>query len=209
MPSLTLRMLGTLAFLGTAAITAGVVLGLAYALGRGDHPLLRRLGVFGAVVLAGYALLLAAGPAVTPPRALAPGQELSFCGFDCHLHVSALGARREDGLDVTLRFRSDARRAPEFPGRLAVRVVDEAGREFAPVEPLPRNELPAGETATHTLRFPVPDDAVAPRVTVTWTSWLDWLVPGPGNPMVQRKATLELAGITQELVRDPRPGQPR
>jgi hypothetical protein len=209
MPSLTLRMLGTLAFLGTAAITAGVVLGLAYALGRGDHPLLRRLGVFGAVVLAGYALLLAAGPAVTPPRALAPGQELSFCGFDCHLHVSALGARREDGLDVTLRFRSDARRAPEFPGRLAVRVVDEAGREFAPVEPLPRNELPAGETATHTLRFPVPDDAVAPRVTVTWTSWLDWLVPGPGNPMVQREATLELAGITQELVRDPRPGQPR
>jgi hypothetical protein len=209
MPSLTLRMLGTLAFLGTAAITAGVVLGLAYALGRGDHPLLRRLGVFGAVVLAGYALLLAAGPAVTPPRALAPGQELSFCGFDCHLHVSALGARREDGLDVTLRFRSDARRAPEFPGRLAVRVVDQAGREFAPVEPLPRNELPAGETATHTLRFPVPDDAVAPRVTVTWTSWLDWLVPGPGNPMVQRKATLELAGITRELVRDPRPGQPR
>ena len=209
MPSLTLRMLGTLAFLGTAAITAGVVLGLAYALGRGDHPLLRRLGVFGAVVLAGYALLLAAGPAVTPPRALAPGQELSFCGFDCHLHVSALGARREGGLDVTLRFRSDARRAPEFPGRLAVRVVDQAGREFVPVEPLPRNELPAGETATHTLRFPVPDDAVAPRVTVTWTSWLDWLVPGPGNPMVQRKATLELAGITRELVRDPRPGQPR
>jgi len=202
MPSLTLRMLGTLAFLGTAAITAGVVLGLAYALGRGDHPLLRRLGLFGAVVLAGYALLLAAGPAVTRPRTLAPGEELSFCGFDCHLHVSALGARRDGSLDVTLRLRSDAKRAPEFPGRLAVRVVDQAGREFAPVEPLPHNELRAGETATHTLRFPVPDDAVAPRITVTWAGWLDWLVPGPGNPMVQRKATLELAGITRELVRD-------
>ena len=203
MPSLALRMLGTLAFLGTVAITAGVVLGLAYALGRGDYRLLRRLGVFGAVILAGYSLLLAAGPAVTPARALAPGEELSFCGFDCHLHVSALGARRNGGLDVTLRFRSDAGRAPEFPGKLSVRVVDQAGREFSPVEPLPHNELRAGETATHTLRFPVPDDAVAPRITVTWAGWLDWLVPGPGNPMVQRKATLELAGAPRRLVRDP------
>jgi hypothetical protein len=52
-------------------------------------------------------------------------------------------------------------------------------------------------------------DAVAPQAAVTWISWLDWLEPGPGNPMDQRQATLELAGITQELVRDPRPGQPR
>lgn len=203
MPSLTLRLLGTLAFLGTAAITAGVVLGLAYALGRGDHPLLRRLGIFGAVVLAGYAALLAAGPAVTAPRTLAPGAELSFCGFDCHLHVSALGARRDDGLAVTLRLRSDATRAPEFPGELAVRVVDAAGRRYAPVEPLPRNELRAGETVTHTLRFPVPDEATAPRVTVTWARWIDWLVPGPGNPLVQRKVLLDLAGITRDLAREP------
>jgi hypothetical protein len=82
-------------------------------------------------------------------------------------------------------------------------VVDQTGREFRPLEPLPRNELRAGETATHTLRFPVPDDAAALRVTVTWASWLDWLVPGPGNPMVQRKAALELAGATGELVGDP------
>ena len=128
MPSLLLRVLGTLSFLGTAAMLAAVVVGTA------------------------YALLLAAGPMITPPRTLAPGAELSFCGFDCHLHVSAASARRDGGLDVTLRFRSDAKRAPEFPGDLRVRVIDASGREFAPRERLPRSELPAGAIATHTLR---------------------------------------------------------
>lgn len=199
MPSLPLRMLGMLAFLGTAAIVAGLVVGIAYALGKGDHRLLRRLGVFGTVIVAGYALLLAAGPAITPPRTLAPGEELSFCGFDCHLHVSAVSARRDGGLDVTLRFRSDARRAPEFPGELRVRVVDAAGREYAPRERLPRNELRAGETVAHTLRFPAPEGAESPRVTVTWGGWLDYFVPGPGNPLVQRKASLELAGLAPRV----------
>ena len=164
MTALVLRMLGMLAFLGPAAIVAAVIVGLAYALGRGDARLVRRLGVFGSVVVAGYALLLVAGPAVTAPRSLEPGREMSFCGFDCHLHVSAVSARRGAGLDVTLRFRSDAARAPEFPGELRVRVVDSAGREYAPLARLPRNEL-----------------------------------PGPGNPLVQRKVSLELAGLAPEV----------
>lgn len=193
MPSLLLRMLGTISFLGTAAILAAVVVGTAYALGKGDRRLLRRFGAFGAVTIAVYALLLAAGPMITPPRTLAPGAELSFCGFDCHLHVSAASARRDGGLDVTLRFRSDAKRAPEFPGDLRVRVIDAAGREFPPRERLPRNELPAGATATHTLHFPLPADVASPRVTVTWAGWLDYVVPGPGNPLVQRKVSLEVA----------------
>ncbi len=199
MIALVLRMLGMLAFLGTAAIVAAVIVGLAYALGRGNARLVRRLGLFGAVVVAGYALLLAAGPAVTAPRNLEPGRELSFCGFDCHLHVAAVSARRDAGLDVTLRFRSDAARAPEFPGQLRVRVVDSAGREYAPLARLPRNELPAGGVAAHTLHFPLPPDAGSPRVTVTWGRWLDYAVPGPGNPLVQRKVSLELPGLAPEV----------
>ena len=99
---------------------------------------------------------------------------------------------------MTLRFRSDAKRAPEFPGDLRVRVIDASGREFAPRERLPRSELPAGAIATHTLHFPLPADAASPRVTVTWARWLDYVVPGPGNPLVQRKVSLELAAATRE-----------
>ncbi len=193
MPSLPLRLLGTLSFLGTAAILAAVVIGLAYALGKGDRRLMRSLALGGAVCVAVYAGLLAAGPAITPARTLAPGEELSFCGFDCHLHVSAVGARRDGGLDVTLRFRSDAKRAPEHPDHLRVRVVDADGREYAPLGRLPGDELRAGESTTRTLHFPLPPDARLPHVRVTWARWLDYLVPGPGNPLVQRKASLELA----------------
>jgi hypothetical protein len=43
-------------------------------------------------------------------RTVAPGEELAFCGFDCHLHVGVLNVTRGERLGVTLRLRSDARR---------------------------------------------------------------------------------------------------
>jgi hypothetical protein len=192
--SLTLRMLGVLAFLGTAVMLAGLFFGLAYAAGKGDGRLARRLGIGAAVIAAGYAALLLAGPIVTPARPLPPGAELSFCGFDCHLHVSATSTRRAESLEITLRFRSDAKRAPEHPGSVRVRVVDASGREFAPASPVPDGELAAGHSVSHTLRFDVPPDAEAPRVLLMWDGWIDYLVAGPQNPLVQRKASLLLAG---------------
>lgn len=205
MPSLLLRLFGALAFMGVAALLACAVFGIAYALGTHNGPLARRIALGAAMVGAGYALLLAAGPLLTPSRSLPPGGELSFCGFDCHLHVSATSERLDDSLDVTLRFRSDAKAAPEYPGELRVVVADAAGLEFLPERPLPADSLLAGMAVNWTLRFIVPADIRAPRLLVTWRGWLDYLVPGPQNPLVQRKASLMLAsGAAKSGVLSPR-----
>ena len=118
MPSLVLRLGGMLAFMGAAALLAGALFGIAYAIGTGNRRLARRIALGSAAAAAGYALLLMAGPLLTRSRTLLPGEELSFCGFDCHLHVSATSERLDDSLDVTLRLRSDAKAAAAaHPGR--------------------------------------------------------------------------------------------
>lgn len=191
-PSLLLRMVGTLAFVGTALSLAGAGLVLVYSIGRRDSRLARRAAAFAGTVTLIYASLLFAGPLLARRQSLPPGAELSFCGFDCHLHVSAAGAWSSDALDVTLRFRSDAKRAPEYPARLRIRAIDAGGRQYAPESPLPPGPLEAGDTVERRLRFRVPADAGEVRLLVSW-SGLDYLVPGPGNPLVQRRASLQLA----------------
>ena len=193
MPSLVLRLGGMLAFMGAAALLAGALFCIAYAIGTGNRRLARRIALGSAAAAAGYALLLMAGPLLTRSRTLLPGEELSFCGFDCHLHVSATSERLDDSLDVTLRLRSDAKAAPEHPRRLRVVVTDGAGREFLPQQALPPDPLPAGASVSRTLRFIVPGDVASPRLLVSWRGWPNYLIPGPENPLVQRKASLLLA----------------
>lgn len=205
MPSLALRLIGLLAFMGAAALLACAIFGIAYAIGTRNGRLAGRIALGAGAIAAGYTLLLIAGPLLTRSRTLAPGGELSFCGFDCHLHVSATSERRDDSLDVTLRLRSDAKAAPEYPGELLVVVADAAGREFRPEQPLPADALPAGAAVSRTLRFIVPADIKSPRLLVTWSDWQDYLVPGPQNPLVQRKAALQLAsGDAESDVVSPR-----
>jgi hypothetical protein len=85
---------GALALLGSAALVA-VAAGVAlFGLARGDRRLGTRAGLaaFFLVVLYGAALLVS--PSTARPTVLPPGEEISFCGFDCHLHVSYLGDAR-------------------------------------------------------------------------------------------------------------------
>ena len=191
MPSLVLRMLGMLFFLATALTLAVGVLTLVYAVGTRDARLARRVLVATGIVVTLYAAVLIGGPLLTRERTLAPGSEVSFCGFDCHLHVSVAGASRPGPLEVVLQFRSDAKAAPEHPALLMVRAVDSTGRRYRPLEPVPDAPLGPGEVRTHPLHFDVPVNAGPVRVVVSWDG-LDYLIPGPQNPLVQQRATLAI-----------------
>ena len=193
MSSLVLRMLGVLVFLATALTLAVASLTLVYALATRDLRLLRRVLTGAAVIVGAYALALIGGPLVARERTIAPGAEVSFCGFDCHLHVSVAHVARPGPLEIEVQFRSDAKAAPEFPALLDVRVEDSAGREYAPLEPVPDAPLTAGETRRHALRFAVPPSAGPVRLVVTWDG-LDYLIPGPQNPLVQRRVGLVVGG---------------
>ena len=85
---------------------------------------------------------------------------------------------------------------PEWPGTLSFRLVDEAGKEYSPVDVVPDSALRAGQSWTHELHFP---GGIRPRgavLLVTWKPGLDYLVPGAGNPLVQRKTRLALPAAT-------------
>ena len=139
-----------------------------------------------------YGLVLLAGPSLAPRRMLGPAEEMAFCGFDCHLHLSVAGVRREGGLAVRLNFRSDARAVPEYPSHLRIRAVDAAGHEYAPVLDAPLAPLPAGAEYSRELRFRLPEGATVDRLLVTWGDWEDYLVPGPDNVMVQRRRAFRI-----------------
>jgi hypothetical protein len=196
-PSVLLRMLGVLAFFGTIAVMVlGAVVMLA-ALAT-DRPRLFRgtaAGVGCWVVL--YALALVLGPVITPARQLAAHQELSFCGLDCHLHVAVTDVQNDSGLAVTLSFRSDAKRAPEFPSHLRIRAVDANGLEHQSAEGPLTGRLDAGQSFSRRLHFDVPANAGPANLVVTWGDWEDYVIPGPENALVQRRRKVLLT-LTQE-----------
>ena len=188
--TLLLRLAGLLFLTATIFLLAAAFLAAIYAIGRHNPRLLRRALLGGAAALTAYLLVLAAGPVVAGRRVLAPGSELSFCGFDCHLHVSAWPGAG-DG-EVVIRFRSDARAVAEHPGFLRIRGFDSRGRPHDPVAPVPDAPLAAGDTIEHTLRFvPGPGERIE-RIGVTRGEWENYLMPGPENPLVQARTSVAL-----------------
>jgi hypothetical protein len=187
-----LRLGGIAAFLFSGVV---IVAGLALMLFGAftGRPRLLTLTAAGIVVwFACYGLALLAGPALTPHRLLAAGDEMAFCGFDCHLHLSVAGVTRGNGVAVRLHFRSDAKAAAEYPSRLRIRAVDRAGREYAPLLDTPLVPLLAGAQYDRELRFTLPAGAAVDRLVVTWADWQDYLVPGPENAMVQRRRAFRI-----------------
>jgi hypothetical protein len=176
-----LLLLATLLTLG-AALLAGI-----YAIGRSNRRLLRQALLVAAGATFGHGLLVLAGPLLAPARVLTAGTELAFCGFDCHLHVSARSAASDV---VVLRFRSDARAVPEHPGRLRVLGYDPRGVAHEPLDRIADSHLVAGDTLEQSLRFP-PGTHIE-RIAVTWREWDRYLVPGPENPLVQSRTSLDL-----------------
>jgi hypothetical protein len=157
----------------------------------------RPRGVRGGLVLAGgaagcYALFWLVGLLTAQRRVLGIGQEAHFCGLDCHLHVSVVRVSHDAGVGVTLRFRSDAKQALEYPLLLTYEIVDDAGHRYRPSDGVVGAPLKAGEMVEHEMRFSVPVDAAHPRLVVYYDSLMDYLVPGQANPLAQRRTRLDL-----------------
>ena len=183
---------GSVLLFGTVAI-AVVALGVViWARSRGKPLPARRALIASGTVAGVYSLFWVLGVVLAPRKVLAPGETISFCGLDCHLHVSVQQVRAGPDLGVTVRFASNAVRAPEWPGALRFRLRDGSGREYAPSNSVPGTALRAGASWEFELRFPAdvkPDGSV---LMVTWGGALDYLVPGAGNPLAQRQRRLAL-----------------
>jgi len=152
---------------------------------------------------------------------LARGQEKYFCEFDCHLAYSIVDVNEQDvnaqevnGHDlnaqragryvVTLRTRFDEttispkrpKDATLTPSPREVRLVDAAGREYAPVAiegtPLLTPLKPADSYTTE-LRFDVPKDATGLRLLLNTTpGWPDRVVIGDENSWGHKKTYFAL-----------------
>ncbi|MBP2646935.1 MAG: hypothetical protein H6Q77_559 [Gemmatimonadetes bacterium] len=193
---LLLRLAGAAAFLLLAAAITGALLVAAIGFVRGSAEATRRAGM-AALALAGvYGALLLAGPLLLGRRTLAPGQELAFCGFDCHLHLTATHVARDGGLDVTVRARSDARAAPEDPRYVTLSVVDASGTRYPADSMTLDTPLGPGDVYERTLHFAVPASATGLRLVGTWQGWPAYAIPGPDNIFVQRRSGIVLTADT-------------
>lgn len=140
---------------------------------------------------------------------LSRGQEKHFCEIDCHLAYSVVDVKTHvDAVSsdyvITLRTRFDEtttsphrpKDAPLTPSPREVRLIDSAGREYAPVSsmgtPLMSPIKPA-ESYTTQLQFSVPKDASGLRLLLNTTpAWPDHLVIGDENSWGHKKTYFAL-----------------
>lgn len=176
----------TVATVGGLALAAliGVVAWL-----RRSRLVLRVSGILGAAVLLLYGGFFGLGLLLAKDRLLPPGESVQFCGLDCHLHVQV--SEVHPGA-VIVRFSSNAVRAPESPAELRFELADRAGRTYRPLNQVPERALGPGESWTHLLRFADTVPIKGGSLIVTWKHVMDYLVPGAGNPLVQRHTRLAL-----------------
>jgi hypothetical protein len=184
--------LGALLFLATAGMVGLALLVAVWGLIRKSPGLSRKAMLVGGAMASIYALFWIGGLVLAPRTLLPPGQSVSFCGLDCHLHVSVDGVHRAADLGVMVRFQSNAVQAPEFPAELAFRLRDAAGKEYRPSNSVPDSALRAGESWTWELHFPAEAQTAGAVLLVSWKGNLDYFVPGAGNPLVQRRRQLAL-----------------
>ncbi len=191
--SLLLRAGGALWLLLTVA-AGGLALVVWFFARATRRPALGRFALRGgAAVLGLWVAGLILSPVVLGGRKLTPGEELLFCGLDCHLHLTALRAvSRDGGVDVTMRARSDAKAAIEDPGHVQVSVVDETGHRWYPQDEVLNQPLQAGQGYERSLRFSVPAGTRNLALTANWRGTAAWLIPGPENPLVQRKTEIRV-----------------
>jgi len=187
--------LGVLALIGSALL---LVLGLGitlFALARGDRALARRVATMIAAFAALYLLGTAVSVLVAPRRVLPVGDEISFCGFDCHLHVSVVAIETdEDRIGLVVRARSDAKAEPEFPRDLQFRLV---GKDGSVLTPFQEGEtftepLEAGASAVDTVTFVAPLSGTPYSLRVIYPDLPEALLLGPANSRAAGKTTLGL-----------------
>ena len=198
-----------LAVLGFLAVIGGLFLAVAAALifWFARKPKFARITaiVAGSAAILYLALLLSFS-AASHETALAHGQEKYFCEIDCHLAYSVLDAHAQpDGhLVVTLRTRFDEtttspnrpKDAPLTPSPREARLIDSAGREYAPVStagtPLLTPLKPADSYTTE-LEFNIPKDATGLRLLINKIpQWPDRIVIGDENSWLHKKTYFAL-----------------
>ncbi|HMU61837.1 MAG TPA: hypothetical protein PKA66_08650, partial [Gemmatimonadales bacterium] len=176
--------LGVLALIGSALL---LVFGLGVAvfgLARGDRRLARRaaIGSGGLVIL--YLLGVGLSDALAPTRVLPIGEELSFCGFDCHLHISITQTNmEEDRIGLEVRARSDARGEAEYPRYLQFRLIGRSGAALIPVQEgkMFLEPLPAGQSVLDTLTFVGEPGDFPYTLRVIYPDLPEALLLGPAN----------------------------
>jgi len=187
--------LGVLALIGSALL---LVFGLgvtAFGLARGDRPLARRAALGTGGFVAAYLLGVALSGALAPSTVLPFGSELSFCGFDCHLHISVAQVdMEEDRIGLVVQARSDAKGEPEYPSYLQFRLVGKSGVALAPfqdgktfLEP-----LAAGQSTVDTVSFVAPPEDSPYTLRVIYPDLPEALLLGPANSRAVGKTTLSL-----------------
>jgi hypothetical protein len=203
-----------LAVLGFLGVCGGLFVALASILifWFARKPKFARVAAYaiagGAVV---YCALLFGFSIGSRATTLARGQEKYFCEFDCHLAYSIVDVHAQDvnaqpggRYVVTLRTRFDEttispkrpKDATLTPSPREVRLVDAAGREYAPVAiegtPLLTPLKPADSYTTE-LRFDVPKDATGLRLLLNTTpGWPDHVVIGDENSWLHKKTYFAL-----------------
>jgi len=145
-----------------------------------------------AVAVGGWAVLWVVGWLFSPKGVLPTGQELSFCGTDCHVSLSVVSVSRDQGLAVQVRFRNDARSTSEPLSEYLIAVEDGRGGRYFPISGIAAGSLAAGEAIIQEYRFAVAPEVTSPRLVASYHGWMDYLVPGQGNPLVQRRVGLAL-----------------
>jgi hypothetical protein len=215
--------LSILAFLGSAVLLAALGVALVVLLARRKSFAARRVGMAMGAVAGVYLLLLVGTSLATGAHAVEPGNAKYFCEIDCHLAYSVAGARRVAALGgarargafevVTLKVWFDprttsARRgdAPLFPNPRAVRLVDAAGRSYAPspaglaaLEAAEGRQTPLtqalrpGESYTTSLVFEIPADARAPRLLLTESDPVTHLLIGHENSLLHPAVPFRLS----------------
>ena len=140
---------------------------------------------------------------------LSRGQEKHFCEIDCHLAYSVVNVETHaDAISndyvVTLRTRFDEtttsphrpKDAPLTPSPREVWLIDNAGREYAPVSSSGTSlmtPLRPAESYTTELEFSVPKDASGLRLLLNTTpAWPDHLVIGDENSWGHKKTYFAL-----------------
>ena len=181
--------MGQLLTVATAGALGLALCVLALSIIRNSRQGVRLAAAGGLAVLLVYGGFFGLGLLLARDRILPPGDSVRFCGLDCHLHVQVSAA--EPG-QVTVRFSSNAVRVPEFPAELRFELVDGRGRTYRPLNQIPERALGPGESWTHPLRFADTARLQGGSLIVTWKRALDYLVPGAGNPLVQRHTRLAL-----------------
>lgn len=191
--SLLLRAGGAASFLITV-VTVGLA-GLLYLWARlkRSAALARTAVRAGGGIVGVYALIWVLGVVVLRGRSLEPGEELLFCGLDCHLHLTALRAvQRDGGVEVVIRARSDAKAVVEDPARVQLSLRDGAGKRWFPAQDILNEPLWPGAGYERTLRFNVPAGTSSVALSANWRGLASWLVAGPENTLVQRRTQIHL-----------------